>query len=134
MNATLVVSYALLIILLWLMIGRRTIAALAIRKQLFTCTRCGHCCRLRVNLEPEDIPRLEAIGKKDFVETIKGRPYLKQVNGYCPWMDLKDGKARCTVYEHRPKICRDFPKARKWGMDCWDPRCKAFTLPRWARL
>ncbi len=85
----------------------------------FKCLRCGRCCSLRVKLTNEDIKRLKKSGKKNFVE--KGN-WLKRINGYCMFLEIKNGKANCTVYDSRPKICRGWPLKR---FTC-DTRCKSY--------
>ena len=78
----------------------------------FRCTMCGNCCRLRIiNLAKEDIVRLQAAGNKDFVAA-GGEPRLRRVRGKCIF--LKDD--RCLVHEHRPKVCREFPFFKVWGV------------------
>jgi len=75
-------------------------------RKKFVCMRCGHCCRLLVKLSKEDIIRLNKKGESDFIGK-KG--YMRQVNGYCKFLNLKRGVASCSVYDSRPKICRTFP-------------------------
>jgi len=82
------------------------------KRHRFRCTLCGNCCRLRIiNLTKEDINRLQAAGKKDYI-AVGGEPRLKRVNGKCIF--LKDD--RCLVHEHRPKVCREFPFFKTWGI------------------
>ena len=83
------------------------------------CTTCGQCCRyLRIILDQEDITRLskrlkmskshflrlyaeslspdrKGIGKEDICFSVSPCPFLEE---NC-----------CTIYEDRPKSCRDFP-------------------------
>jgi Fe-S-cluster containining protein len=87
------------------------------RLKKFKCQRCGQCCRLRVRLSEGDIRRLEKEGKKNFVEDKK---WLKRVNGYCKFLEIKKGIAKCTVYNARPNICRWWP-IRKFT---FDTRCR----------
>ena len=73
--------------------------------------RCGLCCCLTVKLESEDIKRIKALGFKQdfFVETVaKSQKALKRINGYCRFVQIEDGIATCKIYEHRPKVCREF--------------------------
>ena len=83
--------------------------------------RCGLCCSLVVKLSEEDIKRIQGLGyKKDlFVEEIaKGKKALKRINGYCRFVVIKDGIATCTIYDHRPKVCREFVCIPKGMDDC----------------
>ena len=85
--------------------------------------RCGLCCTLLVRLNPEDIIRIKKLGSKeeDFVEyTSRKEPILKRVNGYCSFLWLEKGIASCTIYDSRPKICREYtcisPKETKCSL------------------
>lgn len=80
------------------------------------CTQCANCCRaLTVELYEHDAPRL-AEGLRESVDTVRQR-YIQQHNlpeddmwgafKHKPCALLKDNL--CTVYEHRPDACRDFP-------------------------
>jgi Fe-S-cluster containining protein len=81
--------------------------------------RCGLCCTLTVRLDKEDIERIRSLGntEKDFVD--KGsddKPVLKRINGYCTFVEIKRGIATCTIYESRPRICREYVCV--YGGDC----------------
>jgi len=72
----------------------------------FNCQQCGNCCRLKIiDLSKEDVERLEKGGYKDFTEMKAGEVTFKRVNGRC----LFNKNDKCTVYEHRAAICREFP-------------------------
>jgi Fe-S-cluster containining protein len=106
------------------------IRVLLLSNRQFGCLRCGHCCRLVVRLSDKDIERLEKAGKKDFIK-LKGKTKtLRQENGYCPFLSINSGKARCTVYEHRPDICMTFPAQKIMGIRGNDPRCSSFDKKR----
>jgi len=82
------------------------------KRDMFRCSLCGNCCRLKIiSLTRDDIARLEARGFRDFAEE-RGERRLKRVNGRCIF--LKDD--RCTVHEHRPQVCRDFPFFVEYGI------------------
>ena len=38
----------------------------------------------------------------------KGEDILRQTNGYCRFLKIEEGIAACTIYESRPRICRDY--------------------------
>jgi len=91
-----------------------------LRRRKFKCLRCGRCCRLRVRLSKEDIKRLMKAGKKDFIED---KRWLKRINGYCMFLEIKKGKSKCTVYNHRPDICRWWPLKKH----VCDVRCSTYS-------
>ena len=111
--------------------NRRRLLALLIKNQEFNCTDCTACCKFRVSLSKEDIARIKT--KKEYVEEEKGKKYIKRVNGYCIFMNIKEGKSSCSIYEMRPKICREFPKIKCCGFDTYDPRCEAFKIPKFLK-
>jgi Fe-S-cluster containining protein len=79
----------------------------------FECVCCGNCCRFRVTpLKRKDVERLEKAGYTGFHRHVKGELSMRRVNGRCIF--LRDDK--CTVYEHRPQVCRDFPFYRLFGV------------------
>lgn len=137
METKILISYGvLLVIFLALQYSIRIkFWGLLVKKSPFTCTQCGKCCRYLVELEEEDIRCLEKTGKykEDFVEMREGKPFLRRAtNGYCSFFRFrKDGMGECTVYKHRPKICRVFPKIKVFGKDSWDYRCPIIQKPKW---
>ena len=82
------------------------------KRNKFRCRQCGTCCRFKtVPVTADDIRRLESAGYTDFVLT-KPELSLRRVNGRCVF--VKDDK--CTVYEHRPNVCREYPFFRIYGV------------------
>jgi uncharacterized protein len=75
------------------------------------CQSCGRCCRLdEITVDQKDIARLARRLKMTGVEFT--RRYIRSTQGEmgmkaapCPFF----GASKCTVYEHRPQTCRDFP-------------------------
>ena len=90
----------------------------------FKCTRCGKCCRLRVEPNKEDIKRIKKAGKKYFMQ---GK-FLKRINGnkQCKFLISKKGIARCSIYKNRPEICRKWPNSQGIFGKQVDPRCRLF--------
>ncbi|MFH1125768.1 MAG: YkgJ family cysteine cluster protein [Candidatus Altiarchaeota archaeon] len=87
---------------------------LALRKGLFSCSKCGNCCRLRfVALTEEDIRRIESKGYQKFHEKFKDEFVMKRNNGKCVFLD---GSGSCSIYEIRPEVCRNFPFFREFGI------------------
>lgn len=78
------------------------------------CKRCGQCCH-SPRLYKEDIERIKQTTKKDFVYTDNlNNNYIKDKDGWC--LFLKKGKpAKCLIYPHRPKICRQYPSELNKG-------------------
>jgi Fe-S-cluster containining protein len=81
--------------------------------QQIDCTTCAHCCRtLQIVVDAQDIRKLAArLGIKPsqfsrrYVQTAAdGTKHLIST----PCAFLGDDN-RCTVYEDRPRACRDFP-------------------------
>lgn len=95
----------------------------------FECRRCGHCCRLHVRLSDADIRRIEKGTKyrqEDFAEKNKKKNYIRRINGYCPFLSISKGRAGCTIYDHRPDICRTYPHFKRYRLKMSDSRCNAF--------
>jgi uncharacterized protein len=76
------------------------------------CTQCAHCCRtLQVVVDNDDAARLaQRLGISASAFKRRYMRYDEHKEGYfaaspCPF--LKDNV--CSVYEDRPKACRDFP-------------------------
>jgi Fe-S-cluster containining protein len=96
---------------------------------LYDCSRCpAYCCTYtRIEVTPKDIARLAARfgitpeeAERKF--TRKGyepgerilRHRKDEIFGTaCRFLDPETRK--CTVYEHRPSICRDYPATRRCG-------------------
>jgi len=82
------------------------------------CLDCGHCCKkLEPSIDDEDIRRLAKLTKvsaaefkRRFTHTTHGDLVLKGLP--CPY--LGEGNA-CSIYEDRPKACRDYPYLRKYN-------------------
>ena len=73
--------------------------------------RCGLCCTLLVRLDETDISRIKKSGYDEahFVEKdTKGAKILRRTNGYCRFLEIKEGIATCTIYESRPRVCREY--------------------------
>ena len=92
------------------------------------CIQCGNCCS---NILPMTEKEIESIKKYIKQHKIKEHKHLVPLANVtldltCPFLD--DGKSceKCTIYEVRPRICRDFicdPKQRpkvdlEWGLKC----------------
>jgi Predicted Fe-S-cluster oxidoreductase len=80
------------------------------------CTTCANCCRMTlVSVTSEDVKRIAGFLECSSDEVIQrytsmdlevtGGRILRQVDGACIFLR----ENRCTIYEARPKPCRDFP-------------------------
>ena len=88
--------------------------------QIVDCTRCANCCKtMDINFDDEDIERIAGhlnMPTAEFIET-----YLeaddedgtyKARQKPCPFLGDDD---RCTIYEVRPTVCREYPHTDKEG-------------------
>lgn len=86
-------------------------------KFFFRCQRSGNCCRVgtgRVWLEEGELPAMaDALGMSaqgfadQHVVAVGDRVSLRErSDGRCV---LLEGQCHCTVYDSRPRQCRDFP-------------------------
>jgi uncharacterized protein len=74
------------------------------------CGDCNACCRssLLIRIRPEDQEALKRI-PQEFLAPIPGLPEGNALmgptsKGLCPMLV----ENRCTIYEHRPRTCRDY--------------------------
>lgn len=89
--------------------------------QIVDCTRCANCCRtLDIKFRDEDIERIAGhldMTTADFIATWlqaderDGRHKASQKP--CPFLGEDD---RCTIYEVRPAVCREYPHTDKDGL------------------
>lgn len=80
------------------------------------CSCCGQCCSNLLPMTNEEIKEIKHYIKAN---GIKAQNHLIPTNAMadltCPFLDTSKEK-KCTIYEVRPRICRDFicdPKQRK---------------------
>jgi Fe-S-cluster containining protein len=84
------------------------------------CTRCANCCKtMPPAVSAEDIHRISArLGMSEeafiagylVVDEDEGGYRMKTAP--CPFLGRDD---RCTIYEVRPEVCREFPHTDKEG-------------------
>ncbi len=103
----LVLFFVIVVFFYLLLFGKLKQLYLGRKRGEFSCQRCGKCCTLRVKPKKEDVERIVKAGyrKEDFLV----RGWMKRVNGACCFLEKKDGFARCSIYEHRPGVCRNWP-------------------------
>ena len=79
------------------------------------CTKCGNCCReIHPNMTSQDLSQLTAgLGLKESDLDSKIRVEADGTAVFCesPCPMLKENK--CTVYQHRPDDCREYPHLHK---------------------
>jgi len=99
-------------------------------KSDFKCLRCGKCCRFKVKLSLEDIARIRSKGFDDFFVVEDGNFYFKRPHGYCIFLKFEDGLFTCKIHDFKPEGCKEFPFKIQDGELLFDPRCKAFNIPK----
>ncbi|HIJ11121.1 TPA: YkgJ family cysteine cluster protein [Candidatus Woesearchaeota archaeon] len=84
-----------------------------LKKETFSCTKCGQCCRPLVLLSEEDITKIEELGITNFyeVDPLSEGPakVLKQVKGICMFLKRQGDDFVCGIYHNRPTICKEYP-------------------------
>jgi len=86
---------------------------LGYNKNLFSCTRCGGCCRdVTVPLTQEDVKRIEGAGYRRFyADTWIGTKIVLMPGLTCFFY----GDGGCRIYSIRPQICKEFPFTKIFG-------------------
>lgn len=96
-------------------------------KVRYNCAKCpGWCCTYdEIEVSKYDIERLARRFEMDFKTAeqrftkLKGASILLRhkrdsiFDTACMFLDQE--KRRCTVYEHRPRVCRSYPNGNKCG-------------------
>lgn len=107
-----------------------------------SCVQCGVCCFSRhpryVYVGDSDLTRMSEASRA-FTHVIEVEPYelvpqggqaryMRFENGRCTalHLDPDTGSFRCTIYEERPTICREFEEG---GESCRKHRVAKFRLP-----
>ncbi len=101
---------------------------LPILKPLYDCSKCpGYCCSYDyIIVTKRDVARL---GKRfDLTPEKAEKKFTKMVKGYGRVLKHRKDtvykstcrffhptKRQCTVYEHRPNVCREYPDGRRCG-------------------
>lgn len=105
-------------------------------KLLYDCSKCpAYCCSYdRIIVTKRDVNRLaKHFGVDDetalnrFTKLVDGEQVLRHqkdeiYGSVCMFLDVKT--RRCTVYEARPGVCREYPEG---------PRCGYYDFLRWER-
>ena len=76
----------------------------------WTCKHCGYCCTLIVRLSFFKFLRILLLGHWNFTEKDDlGKRCIKRINDRCFFLTKKENKPFCRIYNHRPKMCREYP-------------------------
>ncbi len=88
--------------------------------QIVDCTRCANCCKtMDITFNDEDIERIAGHLEMESIEFIKAYLEADDEDGSykarqkpCPFLGEDD---RCTIYDVRPTVCREYPHTNKEG-------------------
>ncbi|HPW68464.1 MAG: YkgJ family cysteine cluster protein [Desulfomonilia bacterium] len=85
------------------------------------CSRCGKCCLadMIAYVTSEDLDRWKREDRQDILHIIEneqavwlGDHFISSRTGRpiygCPFLEMKDGLFACSIYETRPRVCRDY--------------------------
>lgn len=89
------------------------------------CKKCGSfCCKYVIETIPKDDPNVDRIVEfwdvrksNDFLSKELDDAFLFIIDERCPKLGDDD---LCTIYEHRPTICREFPSGGENNKYWWD--------------
>ncbi len=90
-------------------------------RENISCANCAACCcRLEVMLMGAD-----AVPNRFTAEDAWGGTVMRRLDdGWCAALDRDS--MRCTIYERRPDVCRDYPMG---ASDCITERLQYFSRP-----
>ena len=75
------------------------------------CSGCGACCSDLLPITNKEINQIHRYIKKHNIKRQSHGVFALAKPGYdmvCPFMDDSKRNHKCTIYEVRPMICRDF--------------------------
>jgi uncharacterized protein len=86
--------------------------------QIVDCTRCANCCKaMGIKFSDADVKRIAKHLKMTIAEFIETYLEADERDGLykarqkpCPFLGEDD---RCTIYEVRPTVCREYPHTDK---------------------
>jgi uncharacterized protein len=100
-------------------LGRNQTCVKAVPLSLPDCLRCGVCCYSAsdrfVRVTGADWTRLGAAAERVAHFTGRGNEaYMRMAEGHCAALVVRSAQGGpeffCTIYEHRPQICRDLAR------------------------
>lgn len=80
------------------------------------CSECGNCCSRYLAMNNKEINTIRAYIKKHNIKQQKHAIFVHRnplFDATCPFLDDTKPNHKCTIYEVRPLICREFK------CDCW---------------
>lgn len=75
------------------------------------CIGCGNCCSNLLPLTNKEIREIKKYIEKHNIKKQDHKLFVlakNQIDMMCPFLDDSKPKHKCTIYEVRPFICRDF--------------------------
>lgn len=75
------------------------------------CSGCGACCSRYLPVTQKEINQIHRyISKHHIKQADHGTAVLAKpaIDANCPFLDLTKKEKKCSIYEVRPMICRDF--------------------------
>jgi Fe-S-cluster containining protein len=73
------------------------------------CLRCAKCCEQTVSVSLDDRFYEYLLFREEKITRDPRDPNLGILSlGHCKYLVFENGLKRCSVYEHRPQMCRDF--------------------------
>lgn len=115
----------------------------------YECIQCGKCCKmgdawLRNLIRPGDVKLWQELGRDDILKYVctccnrlidpekNHAPWRKKD---CPFLQHENGKAKCSIHDVRPVVCREFPVRKCNNPNCsekihfhswlWNAKCEA---------
>lgn len=88
------------------------------------CTGCGQCCSNFLPLSTKEVKEIWRYVEKHHIRECRHfAPTAKPIDDWtCPFLDDTRRSDKCTIYEVRPEICREFqcnrdPQEMGWNKD-----------------
>jgi len=104
------------------------------QERAVACRRCGTCCLANfiAFVTDEDLSRWRQEGRQDILQVIEhdhmmwvGDRIISIEDGHyaqgCPFLVIEEGLWRCTIYETRPRVCRDYQPGSSAICPQWVP-------------
>ena len=89
------------------------------------CLFCGACCfsdsDAYIDVSAADAKRLREVSDEAhaLVHEVDGARYMKMVDGHCAALTFRAGRFVCSVYQHRPAVCRALDRG---SVECFAER------------
>jgi Fe-S-cluster containining protein len=99
-------------------------ADIVMEDSTYSCRRCGTCCLANyiAFVTDEDLSRWHAEDRQDILHVLEhglviwaGDRLISTKNGHyeggCPFLEVDGDQWRCSIYETRPQVCRNYQPA-----------------------